>query len=170
MDDNNMALIVGIAILLATAVAAVSASGAQAPTPPDTPPPGPVTPPPPAVSPEDRDLLARLIHAEAEDEPYEGQVAVGATVLNRVESPDYPDNIPDVVYQIDSGYYQYEVVKNGRIDLPADPEAFDAADEALAGSDPSLGAIGFYNPEKATNEWVLSRPVTVKIGQHVFFK
>jgi N-acetylmuramoyl-L-alanine amidase len=124
-----------------------------------------------SVSASDRDLLARLVHAEASGEVYEGKVAVAATVLNRVASPAYPNSIPAIIYQVLEGrYYQYEPVLNGTINRPAGSEAFKATDAALSGWDPSYGAIGFYNPAKTSNAWVRSRPVTVKIGNHVFFK
>jgi N-acetylmuramoyl-L-alanine amidase len=123
------------------------------------------------VSESDRDLLARLVQAEAGGEIYEGKVAVAATVLNRIASPEYPNTIPAVIYQVVLGrYYQYEPVLNGTINNPAGVEAFKATDAALAGWDPSLGATGFYNPQKTANQWVRSRPVTVKIGNHVFFR
>lgn len=124
------------------------------------------------VSDEEFDLLARLIQAEAEAEPYAGKVAVGATVLNRVKSPLYPDTITEVIYQVVNGiYYQYTPVLDGRINLPAGPEAIAAARDALNGMDPSLGATGFYNPDKVgPSSWVRTRPVTVVIGNHVFFK
>lgn len=119
----------------------------------------------------DRDLLARLVQAEAGGEIYEGKVAVAATVLNRVASPEYPNSIPNVIYQVLYGrYYQYEPVLNGTINKPAGNEAFKATDAALAGWDPTYGSIGFYNPDKTTNQWVRSRPVTVRIGNHVFFR
>ena len=122
------------------------------------------------ASPEERLLLARLIRAEAEAEPFEGQVAVGAVVLNRVESPDYPDTVRDVIFQVDHGYVQFTPVANGTINLPPTEEAIEAADRALAGEDPSLGALGFYNPWKSYDPWVRTRPVTTVIGNHVFFK
>jgi N-acetylmuramoyl-L-alanine amidase len=123
------------------------------------------------VSQSDRDLLARLVQAEAGGEPYTGKVAVAATVLNRVRSSAYPNSIPGVAYQvIDGRYVQYEPVLNGTINRPAGSEALKATDAALGGWDPSLGAIGFYNPAKTANQWVRSRPVTVRIGNHVFFK
>ncbi|HHY33712.1 MAG TPA: cell wall hydrolase [Firmicutes bacterium] len=111
-----------------------------------------------------------MIRAEAEAEPFEGQVAVGAVVLNRVESPEYPNTITDVIYQVDQGYVQFTPVANGTINLPPTEQAIEAADRALAGEDPSLGAIGFYNPSKSYDPWVRTRPVTAIIGNHVFFK
>lgn len=127
--------------------------------------------PNPGYSAADLDLLARLVHAEAEGEPYLGKVAVAATVLNRVASSNYPNTIPGVIYQvIDGRYVQYEPVLNGRINIPAGAEAIRATQEAVRGVDPSFGAIGFFNPAKTSNSWVRSRPVTTVIGNHVFFK
>ncbi|NLZ39050.1 MAG: LysM peptidoglycan-binding domain-containing protein [Firmicutes bacterium] len=116
------------------------------------------------------DLLARLVHAEAAGEPYLGQVAVAATVLNRLDSPQYPNTISGVIYQVVNGYYQYSPVLDGRINLPANNTARQAVAEAINGADPSYGATGFYNPAKTTNQWVRQQPVTVTIGNHVFFR
>ncbi len=122
------------------------------------------------ISAAEMDLLARLVTAEAGGEPYLGQVAVAATVLNRVDSPRYPNSITAVIYQVIDGHYQYSPVLDGRINLPATETARKAVAEALSGADPSLGATGFYNPRKTTNQWVRSQPVTVVIGNHVFFR
>jgi len=121
------------------------------------------------VSQAELELLARLVHAEAGGEPYLGQVAVAATVLNRVESPLYPNSITAVIYQVTNGYYQYSPVLDGRINLPATESAYKAALEAINGADPTNGATGFYNPSKTTNQWVRSQPVATVIGNHVFF-
>jgi len=118
----------------------------------------------------DLELLARLVRAEAEGEPFAGKVAVAASVLHRVESNLYPNTIPGVVYQVVNGCYQYSPVLDGRIMKPANEEAWRAVKAALAGEDPSRGASGFYNPAKTRNRWVRSRPVTAVIGEHVFFK
>ncbi len=118
----------------------------------------------------DLDLFARLVHAEAAGEPYTGQVAVAATVLNRIKSTRYPDTLRAVIYQIESGYYQYSPVLDGRINLPAGDSARRAVRDAIAGQDPSLGATGFYNPRKTSNLWVRQQPVTTVIGNHVFFR
>ncbi|NLY54970.1 MAG: LysM peptidoglycan-binding domain-containing protein [Firmicutes bacterium] len=122
------------------------------------------------LSPQEFDLLARLVTAEAGGEPYIGQVAVAATVLNRVKDPRYPNTVTGVIYQVTNGIYQYEPVKNGYINMPATASAKKAVEEALAGNDPSKGANGFYNPQTAVGSWVRSQPVTVVIGNHVFFK
>lgn len=123
------------------------------------------------LSASDLELLARLVRAEAEGEPYEGQVAVAASVLNRLNDPRYPNTIWEIIYQVDQGkYYQYSPVMDGRINLPATATARKAVQDAVNGWDPSSGAIGFYNPAKTTNSWVKSHPVTTQIGNHVFYK
>jgi N-acetylmuramoyl-L-alanine amidase len=118
----------------------------------------------------DIDLLARLVSAESAGEPFLGQVAVAATVLNRLEDPRYPNTVPGVIYQVDNGKYQYSPVLDGRINLPACLSAYQAVEQALYGSDPSNGGNGFYNPAKTNNQWVRSQPVTAVIGEHVFFR
>lgn len=119
----------------------------------------------------EKDLLARLVNAEASGETFEGQVAVAATILHRVNDPRYPNSIKEVIYQVTEGrYYQYSPVLDGRINLAATPQSYKAVESALSGWDPSNGAIGFYNPTKTTNAWVRSHPVTTVIGGHVFFK
>lgn len=117
------------------------------------------------------ELLARLVRAEAEGESYEGQVAVAASVLNRLHDPRYPNTITQIIYQVDQGkYYQYSPVMDGRINLPPTPTSIKAVQDALNGWDPSHGAIGFYNPAKTTNQWVRSHPITTRIGNHVFYR
>jgi len=121
---------------------------------------------------EERMLLAKLIHAEAEGEPYMGKVAVGAVVVNRVKSSAFPNTIKGVIYQIDElGLYQFTPVEDGRIfsAIPSQ-DSFKAADAALAGEDPTGGALFFFNPAKITNKWLLSKPVIYRVGQHVFTK
>lgn len=131
----------------------------------------PDNPPSSRFSASDLDLLARLVRAEAEGEPYEGKVAVAATVLHRVDDPGYPNTIPGVIYQVwDGKYVQYEPVMNGTIDLPADEASRRAVQDAVRGVDPSFGAIGFYNPSKTSNQWVRNRQITTIIGNHYFFK
>jgi spore germination cell wall hydrolase CwlJ-like protein len=117
----------------------------------------------------DLNLLARLVSAEAGGEPFEGQVAVAATILNRLRDPRYPKTIAGIIYQVDNGRYQYSPVLDGRINLPASSSAYRAVQSALTGWDPSKGANGFYNPDKTVNQWVRSHPVTTVIGNHVFF-
>lgn len=114
----------------------------------------------------DLNLLARLIHAEARGEPYNGQVAVGAVVLNRVKSSSFPNTVAGVIYQ--SG--AFSVVSDGQINLSPNDTAKKAAQDAMNGWDPSLGAIYYYNPNTATSAWIWSRPQTVTIGNHKFCK
>lgn len=122
------------------------------------------------LSQSDIDLLARLVSAEASGEPFPGQVAVAATILNRLEDSRYPNTISGIIYQVDNGSYQYSPVLDGRINLPASASAYQAVEQAVSGSDPSNGANGFYNPDKTTNEWVRSQTVTAAIGDHVFYR
>lgn len=116
------------------------------------------------------DLLARLVYSEAAGEPYTGQVAVAASVLNRMRSSIYPNTLSGVVYQVAYGYYQYSPVLDGRINMPANKTAYQAVYDALAGWDPSGGALGFYNPRKTSNQWVRQQAVTTVIGNHIFFR
>ncbi|MBO4330736.1 MAG: spore cortex-lytic enzyme [Oscillospiraceae bacterium] len=109
-------------------------------------------------------LLARLISAEARGEPYTGQVAVGAVVLNRVEHPSFPNSISGVIYQ--SG--AFSCVADGQFYQPVADSAYRAARDAINGWDPSGGAIYYYNPDKATSAWIWSRPLIVQIGRHKF--
>lgn len=121
-------------------------------------------------SPAEIDLFARLVHSEAAGEPYTGLVAVAASVLNRLQSSIYPNTLSGVIYQVVGGYYQYSPVLDGRINLPACQNSYRAVYEAMAGADPSGGALGFYNPRKTSNQWVRRQPVTRVIGNHVFFR
>ncbi|MFW6256503.1 MAG: cell wall hydrolase [Bacillota bacterium] len=115
---------------------------------------------------EERDLFVRLISAEAKGESFSGQVAVGAVVLNRIASDKFPDSIEGVIRQ--NG--QFTPVRNGSIELKPSESAYKAAEEALAGNDPTEGAVYFYNPDKADNmDWFEKNVVkTDKIGSHVF--
>ena len=111
-------------------------------------------------------LLARLINGEARGEPYEGQVAVGAVILNRVKSPEFPNTIAGVIYQ-DS---QFSCVRDGQFDQPMEEGStvMKAAQDAMNGSDPTNGALYFYNPAKAKSPWLFSLPVVKTIGKHKF--
>ncbi len=109
-------------------------------------------------------LLARLISAEARGEPYVGQVAVGAVVLNRVEHPSFPNSISGVIYQPGA----FSCLDDGQFDEPVAESAYRAAQEALNGYDPSYGAIYYFNPATATSRWIWSRPLIVQIGSHRF--
>ena len=111
-------------------------------------------------------LLARIIYGEARGEPYTGQVAVGAVVMNRVKSSSFPNTISGVIYQ--SG--AFDAVSDGQINLTPDSTAKKAAQDALNGWDPTYGAIYYFNPATATNKWIWSRPMTVTIGNHRFCK
>lgn len=112
----------------------------------------------------DLDLLARVVRAEAEGEPFDGQVAVAAVILNRVNHPEFPNTIPGVVYEP----LAFSVVANGTVNKPATSSAVQAAHAALNGLDPSGGALYFYNPNKTRNAWIRSRPVFKTIGKHIF--
>ena len=109
-------------------------------------------------------ILAAAIHAEARGEPYEGQVAVGAVILNRVESPQFPDTIAGVVYQRGA----FDAVTDGQINLVPNETAINAAVDALNGWDPTGGALYYWNPATATSRWIWSVPITTQIGSHVF--
>ncbi|HHT68399.1 MAG TPA: hypothetical protein GXZ85_03970 [Firmicutes bacterium] len=112
----------------------------------------------------DLDLLARVVRAEAQGEPYDGQVAVAAVILNRVNHPEFPNTIPGVVYEP----LAFSVVANGQVNKPADKSAVQAAHCALNGLDTSGGALYFYNPAKTKSSWIRSRTVIKKIGDHIF--
>lgn len=111
-------------------------------------------------------LLAHLVYAEARGEPYAGQVAIGAVVLNRVKSSLFPNTIPGVIYQ--SG--AFTAVSDGQINLAPDKTAYSAAQDALNGWDPCYGSIYYFNPATATNAWIWSRPYVITIGKHRFCK
>lgn len=109
-------------------------------------------------------LLAMAIHGEARGEPYTGQVAVGAVILNRVRHPSFPNSIAGVVYQP----LAFTAVDDGQIYLAPNDTSFKAARDALNGWDPTGGAIYYWNPATATSKWIWSRTPTVKIGKHWF--
>ncbi|MGI5893402.1 MAG: spore cortex-lytic enzyme [Candidatus Merdivicinus sp.] len=109
-------------------------------------------------------LLARIISAEARGEPYEGQVAVGAVVLNRIEHPSFPDTLSGVIYQPGA----FTAITDGQFNEPVADSAYRAARDALNGTDPSGGAIYYYNPDKTDNQWIRTRPVIKRIGAHLF--
>ena len=110
------------------------------------------------------DLLARVISAEARGEPYSGQVAVGAVILNRVEHPSFPNTIAGVVYQPGA----FTCMVDGQFNEPVADSAYRAARAALNGADPSGGAIYYFNPDTATSAWIWSRPLITVIGKHRF--
>lgn len=114
----------------------------------------------------DLNLLARVVYSEARGEPYTGQVAVAAVVLNRVKSSSFPNSISGVVYQKGA----FDAVADGQINLSPNATAKKAAQDALNGWDPSYGAVYYFNPSTATNKWIWSRPMTTTIGRHRFCK
>ncbi|MCH4238654.1 MAG: spore cortex-lytic enzyme [Oscillospiraceae bacterium] len=109
-------------------------------------------------------LLAKIISAESRGEPYTGQVAVGAVILNRIEHPSFPNTLAGVVYQPGA----FSCLTDGGVNAPVADSAYRAARDAINGSDPSGGAIYYYNPAKSTNKWILSRPIITVIGDHRF--
>lgn len=109
-------------------------------------------------------LLARLISAEARGEPYVGQVAVGAVVMNRIRHPSFPNTLSGVIYQ--SG--AFSCLSDGQFNEPISDSAYRAARDALGGYDPTGGAIYYFNPATATSKWIWSRPLLVVIGKHRF--
>lgn len=123
---------------------------------------------PAAYSQADVLLLARIIHAEARGESFEGKVAVGAVILNRAKHPAFPNSVRDVIYQKINGVYQFTPVADGTINLPPDKESIRAAVEALRGRDPTNGALFFYNPVIARDRWIRTLPVVQRIGNHLF--
>lgn len=112
----------------------------------------------------DAELLARLISAEARGECYEGQVAVGAVVMNRIKHPSFPNTLSGVIYQKGA----FTCLSDGQFDQPVAPSAYQAARDAMNGYDPTGGAIYYFNPATATSKWIWSRPVLVTIGKHRF--
>lgn len=113
-------------------------------------------------------LLARAINGEARGEPYEGQVAVGAVIINRTKHPEFPKTIAGVIYQPGA----FTAVSDGQINVPIDSGStvVKAARDALNGWDPTNGCIYYYNPATATSSWIWSRQVVLKIGKHSFAK
>ena len=116
----------------------------------------------------DIQLLARAINGEARGEPYEGQVAIGAVILNRVKDSRFPNTIAGVIYQ--SG--AFTAVTDGQINDPISEGStvVKAARDAMNGWDPTDGAVYYFNPDTATNKWIWSRPLIKTIGKHRFCK
>jgi N-acetylmuramoyl-L-alanine amidase len=119
-----------------------------------------------SVSDQDKRYLAQAVYSEARGESFEGQVAVAAVILNRVNSPDFPNTIRDVIFQP----LAFTAVQDGQFYLEPNATAWRAVEEALAGRDPSGGALYYWNPAKATSSWIWSRPIIKRIGNHVFAK
>lgn len=112
----------------------------------------------------DLNLLSKVVYSEARGEPYTGQVAVAAIVLNRVASSNFPNSVAGVVYQ--SG--AFDAVSDGQINLTPDATARKAAQDAINGWDPTYGCIYYFNPATATSKWIWSRPQVITIGKHIF--
>ena len=111
-------------------------------------------------------LLARCVYDESRGEPYVGQVAVAAVVLNRVKSAAFPNSISGVIYQP----YAFTCVSDGQLYLEPDQSAYNAARDAMNGWDPTNGCLYYYNPATATSAWIWSRPIMLQIGRHNFCK
>lgn len=109
-------------------------------------------------------LLAKCVYAESRGEPYQGQVAVAAVILNRVKSPSFPNTVSGVIYQP----YAFTAVSDGQINLEPNSTAYSAAQDALNGWDPTYGCLYYYNASTATSKWIFSRKTVVTIGKHVF--
>ena len=119
-----------------------------------------------SVSSSSLNLISRFVYAESRGEPYKGQVAVAAVILNRVKDSRFPNTVSGVVYQ--SG--AFTCVSDGQINLSPNDTARKAAQDAMNGWDPTYGAIYYFNPNTATSKWIWSRPMTVTIGKHRFCK
>lgn len=117
---------------------------------------------------EDIMLLARAIHAEARGESFIGQVAVGAVILNRMNSREFPASIREVIMQRNRSTFQFSPVGDGTINLDPDDTAICAALQAIEGNDPTNGALFFYNPDIAGDKWIKTLPIIARIGNHVF--
>lgn len=116
----------------------------------------------------DVQLMARAINGEARGESYEGQVAVGAVILNRVKHSSFPNTIAGVIYQAGA----FTAVSDGQINVPIDKNStvYKAAQDALNGWDPTNGCIYYFNPDTATSSWIWTRQIVKKIGKHNFCK
>ncbi len=118
------------------------------------------------MSSSDAQILARAVNGEARGEPYEGQVAVAAVILNRVKHSSFPNTISGVIYQPGA----FTAVSDGQINVPISENStvYKACKDAMNGWDPTSGAIYYFNPDTATNSWIWSRPLIVQIGKHRF--
>ena len=119
---------------------------------------------PPNYSEQDLQIMANAVYGEARGEPYEGQVAVAAVILNRLESPEFPDSISGVIFQPRA----FTAVADGQIWLTPNARAKEAVLDALNGWDPSENALYYFNPITATSEWIWTRPQIKQIGEHIF--
>jgi len=117
-----------------------------------------------SVNAKELEMLAKVIHSEARGEPYVGQVAVGAVVMNRLQSPKFPNSVKSVIFQKGA----FTAVDDGQYWLTPNKSAYRAAWEAVRGYDPTGGALFYFNPDTATSDWIWSRPQIKKIGRHIF--
>ncbi|MFE5318068.1 cell wall hydrolase [Paenibacillus sp. NPDC056579] len=171
--------------VMVLSAAPAAAPVAEAPKPPEQPAPAKPEPTPPpkletpkpspttekkSISDSDKELLARLVTAEARNQPYLGQVAVAAVVLNRTESGKFPKTVKEVINANNGKVYQFSPVKNGSIKKPATQSAIRAVEEALNGSDPTNGSLYFAELKSAAHVPNKKAKVTVKIGDHTFYK
>ncbi|MET3682352.1 N-acetylmuramoyl-L-alanine amidase [Alkalibacillus flavidus] len=121
---------------------------------------------PEGFSQNDIQLMARAVYAEGRGEPYNGQVAIAAVIINRLDNPDFPDSISGIIYEP----LAFEAVADGQINMQPNEEARQAVLDAVNGWDPSGGAIYYFNPDTATSDWIWSRPQIKRIGKHIFMK
>jgi len=119
---------------------------------------------PPGYTEQDLQILANAVYGEARGEPYEGQVAVAAVILNRLESPEFPDTISEIIFQP----LAFTAVADGQIWLTPNERAKQAVLDAINGWDPSENALYYFNPVTATSKWIWSRPQIKQIGEHIF--
>lgn len=119
---------------------------------------------PPKYTERDLQLMANAVYGEARGEPYEGQVAVAAVILNRLESPDFPNTISGIIFQP----LAFTAVADGQIWLEPNERAKEAVIDAMNGWDPSENALYYFNPKTATSKWIWSRPQIKQIGEHIF--
>ncbi|MBO8163345.1 MAG: spore cortex-lytic enzyme [Brevibacillus sp.] len=117
-----------------------------------------------SVNKRELDMLARVVHGEARGEPYVGQVAVAAVVMNRVQSAQFPNTVAGVIFQPRA----FTAVDDGQYWLKPNRTAYKAAEEAVRGWDPTYGALYYFNPQTATSSWIWSRKQTMKVGKHIF--
>ena len=119
---------------------------------------------PPKFTEKDIQIMANAVYGEARGEPYEGQVAVAAVILNRLESPEFPDTISEIIFQPRA----FTVVADGQIWLTPNERAKEAVLDAINGWDPTENALYYFNPKTATSSWIWSRPQIKQIGEHIF--
>ncbi|WP_077622945.1 cell wall hydrolase [Sediminibacillus massiliensis] len=126
---------------------------------------------PKAITAKEKQLMAKLVHAEAKGESYAGKVAVATVILNRVDHKDFPDTVAGVVYQKYAGkYYAFSPVENGTINQQADAESVKAVNEAISFRGKGQGSLFFYNPVTSTSDWIFGTETTITIGKHRFAK